>query len=314
MGEIMRGEATPAQIGSFLTALRMKGETVPEIVGCARAMRASAIPVRTSRQVVDTCGTGGDGANTFNISTVTAFVVAGAGLAVAKHGNYSVSSRCGSADLMQALGVNIQLNAEQIGRCIDQVGIGFLFAPALHPAMKHAIGPRREIGLRTIFNILGPISNPASAPRQLLGVYSPDLVEPLALVLLSLGSQFAIVVHGADGLDELSTTGANRMCLARNGRVENLTLDAVELGLARVRLADLAGGTPQENAVIARDVLRSQAGPRCDVVLLNAAAALMAGGVTPDMKQGLKLAAEAIDSGQALKKIEQLVEASHSFG
>jgi len=210
MGEIMQGQATPAQIGAFLTALRMKGETSEEIAGCARAMRENAIEIKPdSSLLVDTCGTGGDGSGTFNISTTVAFVSAGAGLAVAKHGNRSVSSRCGSADLLQALGVNLDINPEQVARCIDEVGIGFLFAPKLHPAMKHALGPRQEIGLRTIFNILGPLSNPARARRQLLGVYDASLTELLAEVLLALGAEHAFVVHGADGLDELSVTQGN---------------------------------------------------------------------------------------------------------
>ncbi len=212
MREIMRGEATQAQIGAFLTALRMKGETVDEIAGCAQAMRESAIAVKPKRnQLVDTCGTGGDGSGTFNISTTVAFVAAGAGLAVAKHGNRSVSSRCGSADLLQALGVNLELSPEQVAQCIDEVGIGFLFAPKLHPAMKYALAPRQEIGLRTIFNILGPLSNPAQAKRQLLGVYDSDLTELMAEVLRALGAEHAFVVHGADGLDELSVTGQNKI-------------------------------------------------------------------------------------------------------
>ena len=227
MAQIMGGETTPAQIAAFLTALRIKGETVDEITGCARAMRRYATPVRPRTEIlVDTCGTGGDGAHTFNISTTAAFVVAGAGLAVAKHGNRSVSSQCGSADLLQALGVNLELTANQVADCIDHVGFGFLFAPLLHPAMKYAIGPRREIGVRTVFNILGPLNNPASAAYQLIGVYDPDLTEPMAEVLRSLGGQGAMVVHGAHGLDELSTTGTMQpramptALLAHSGRRE----------------------------------------------------------------------------------------------
>jgi anthranilate synthase/phosphoribosyltransferase len=308
MGQIMAGEATPAQIGAFLTALRLKGETVEEITGCARAMRRSAIPVRPRRRdLVDTCGTGGDRTGTFNISTTTAFVVAGAGLAVAKHGNRSVSSRCGSADLLEALGVNLELTPEQVANCIDEVGIGFLFAPRLHPAMKYAIGPRREMGVRTIFNILGPLTNPAGATRQIMGVYDPSLTSPLAQVLGRLGGQAAFVVHGADGLDELSTTGINRVSHLRDGRVKNFSLDPAELGLPGARLEDLRGGTVEENAQITQAILAGERGPRRDVVLLNVAAALVAGGMARDFKEGLQQAAEAIDSGRAREKLEGLV-------
>lgn len=314
MQEIMSGEATPAQIGAFLTTLRMKGETAEEIVGCARAMRRNAIPVRPQRQdLVDTCGTGGDGANTFNISTTVAFVAAGAGLAVAKHGNYSVSSRCGSADLMQALGANINLTPEQIARCIDEVGVGFLFAPALHPAMKHALGPRKEIGLRTIFNILGPLSNPAGATVQLLGVYKSELTELLAQVLGTLGARDAFVVHGAHGLDELSVTGVNRVARFSEGKTETYSLDPAKLGIPRARLSDLSGGTPEENVAITRGVLGGQKGPRRDVVLLNAAAVLVAGGKAATLEEGLSLAAEAIDTGRAQEKLEGFVEMTQSL-
>jgi len=314
MSEIMRGEATQAQIGAFLTALRMKGETVDEIAGCAQAMRESAIPVKPKRnQLVDTCGTGGDGKGTFNISTTVAFVAAGAGLAVAKHGNRSVSSKCGSADLLQALGVNLELNPEQVARCIDEVGIGFLFAPKLHPAMKHALSPRQEIGLRTIFNILGPLSNPAQAKRQLLGVYHSDLTELMAEVLHALGAEHAFVVHGADGLDELSVTGPNKVSRLHNGHIETYYLDPQDLGLSRGRLGDLAGGTAEENVNITKALLKGERGPKRDVVLLNAAAVLIVGGKTSSFAEGLKLAAESIDSGNALRKLEQLVEFSQSF-
>jgi len=315
MTEIMQGEATPAQIAGFLVALRIKGETADEIAGCARAMRRSAIAVVPKQgALVDTCGTGGDGTSTFNISTTVAFVVAGAGLAVAKHGNRSVSSLCGSADLMQALGVKLELSAEQVAGCIDEVGIGFMFAPLLHPAMKHAIGPRRELGLRTIFNILGPLANPAQARRQLLGVYSPDLTETMAEVLRTLGSEDAFVVHGADGLDEFSTTGVNRVSRLHDGRVETYSLDPRELGLAGASLNDLAGSTVEENVVITRALLGGERGPKRDVVLLNAAAALVAGGGADTLEEGLALAAEAIDSGAALRKLEALAELSNSFG
>ena len=278
MREIMKGEATQAQIGAFLTALRMKGETADEIAGCALAMRESAIAVKPkSNQLVDTCGTGGDGKGTFNISTTVAFVAAGAGLAVAKHGNRSVSSRCGSADLLQALGVNLELTQEQVAQCIDEVGIGFLFAPKLHPAMKYALGPRQEIGLRTIFNILGPLSNPAQAKRQLLGVYNSDLTELIAEVLRTLGAEHAFVVHGADGLDELSVTGQNKISRLYDGYIETYYLDPQDLGLPRARLSDLAGGSVEENAAITKALLAGKDGPKRDVILLNAAAVLIAG-------------------------------------
>lgn len=315
MTEIMQGQATQAQIGAFLTALRMKGETADEITGCAQAMRESAVRV-TPRQgmLVDTCGTGGDSTGTFNISTTVAFVAAGAGLAVAKHGNRSVSSQCGSADLLQALGVNLELNAEQVARCIDEVGIGFLFAPLLHPAMKHAVGPRKEIGLRTIFNILGPLSNPAGAKRQLLGVYDGSLTEVMAEVLRALGAEHAFVVHGADGLDELSVTGSNRISQLRDGRVETYDLDPQQLGLARANIGDLAGGTADDNAAITKALLDGERGPKRDVVLLNAAAVLVAGDKAADFGDALTLAAESIDGGNARRKLDQLVELTRSFG
>ncbi|MFQ5826777.1 MAG: anthranilate phosphoribosyltransferase, partial [Dehalococcoidia bacterium] len=243
MGEIMRGEATPSQIGGFLAALRMKGETAEEIAGCARAMRAHVLRVETGRDdLVDACGTGGDGTFTFNISTLAALVAAGAGLYVAKHCNRSISSRCGSADLMEALGVKIELGPEALARCINEVGIAFLFAPALHPAMKHAAPTRRELGVRTIFNILGPLTNPAFAPMQLLGVFSPDMIETMARVLGLLGSRRVLAVHGADGLDELSTTGISRIAQLEDGEVTTYTLDPRSLGLPPARLDDLRGG------------------------------------------------------------------------
>ena len=314
MREIMKGEATQAQIGAFLTALRMKGETVDEIAGCAQAMRESAIPVKPNRnQLVDTCGTGGDGSGTFNISTTVAFVAAGAGLAVAKHGNRSVSSRCGSADLLQALGVNLELTPEQVAQCIDEVGIGFLFAPKLHPAMRYALAPRQEIGLRTIFNILGPLSNPAQAKRQLLGVYHSDLTELMAEVLLALGAEHAFVVHGADALDELSVTGQNKISRLHNGHIETYYLDPQDLGLPRAKLSDLAGGSVEDNAAITKALLAGKDGPKRDVILLNAAAVLIAGGKASSFSEGLVLAAEAIDNGSAQRKLHQLVEFSRSF-
>ncbi len=313
MSQIMAGKATPAQIGAFLTALRMKGETIEEIVGCATAMRKAAVRVESKRtDLIDTCGTGGDGAHTFNISTTTAFVVAGAGLGVAKHGNRSVSSKCGSADLLQALGVNLELTPQQVADCIDEVGIGFLFAPKLHPAMKYAIGPRREMGVRSIFNILGPLTNPANAATQIMGVFDGSLTEPLANVLREMGGRAAFVVHGADGLDELSTTGVNRVSSFSNGVVRTYELDPSELGLRRATLADLVGGDPEENASISRAVLAGEQGPRRDVVLLNAAAALVAGGAADDLHEGLARAVESISSGKALRKLDNLVRYTQS--
>jgi anthranilate synthase/phosphoribosyltransferase len=310
MMQIMEGQATQAQIGALLTALRMKGESVAEITGCARAMRRNAIRVTPSRGdgLVDTCGTGGDSAGTFNISTTTAFVVAGAGQPVAKHGNRSVSSASGSADVLEALGVNLDLTPERVAACIDEVGLGFLFAPKLHPAMKHAIGPRREMGVRTIFNLLGPLTNPAGAAAQVMGVYSADLTETLARVLGALGSRAAFVVHGSGGLDELTTTGPNRVSELRDGRVSTYTLHPASLGFQPASFADLRGGTPQENALITREILAgSDRGPRRDTVVLNAAAALLAGGKARDLADGVRLANQSLDSGAAQGVLDALV-------
>lgn len=319
MDQVMSGGATPAQIAGFLIALRLKGETIDEIAGCARAMRRAAVAVNPLRaDLVDTCGTGGDGAGTFNISTTTAFVVAGAGLGVAKHGNRSVSSKSGSADVLAALGVNLDLMPEQVAQCIDQVGIGFLFAPSLHPAMKHAIGPRRELGVRTIFNVLGPLTNPAGTPAQLIGVYDASLTEPLACVLKELGSRAAYVVHGAGGLDELSTAGPNRVSYfgvaGENGHVVTKTIDPRNCGFSLADPSDLRGGDPQENARITRDILSGRdRGPRRDTVLLNAAAALLVGGAVDGLAPGIGKAAESIDSGAALASLERLIEFSRQL-
>lgn len=313
MDEVMGGQATPAQIGGFLIALRTKGETVGEITGCARAMRRAATKVRPVKTaLIDTCGTGGDGAGTFNISTTTAFVVAGTGLCVAKHGNRSVSSRSGSADVLTALGVNLALQPEQVAACIDEVGIGFLFAPALHPAMKHAIGPRRELGVRTIFNILGPLTNPAEAQTQLLGVYDPALTEVLAQVLQALGSHAAFVVHGNGGLDELTTTGPNRISrfdqVTTGEQVVTEVVDPRDLGFQLAPPQALLGGEPEENARITYAILAGHdSGPRRDVVLLNAAAALVVGGAAGDLRKGVTLAHESLSSGAALAKLESLI-------
>lgn len=313
MSEIMAGDATPAQIGAFLTALRIKGETVDEITGCARAMRRFALPVRPQRtDLIDTCGTGGDRSGTFNISTTAAFVVAGAGLGVAKHGNRSVSSQSGSADVLQALGLNLDLEPQRVAESIDSVGFGFLFAPRLHPAMRHAIGPRREMGIRTVFNLLGPLCNPAGARTQVIGVYSDAMTQPLADVLKSLGSRAAYVVHGADGLDELSTTGINQVAYFDEDAAMVIvgTLDGADFGLARARLSELKGGTAEDNAALTRAILDGERGPRRDVVLLNVAAALVAAGKAATLREGLPAAAAAIDSGAARQTLDRAIEFS----
>jgi anthranilate synthase/phosphoribosyltransferase len=314
MNVIMTGQATPAQIGAYLVALRMKGETIPEIKGSVRAMRTNAVKVKlnTSEPVYDIVGTGGDGAHTFNISTAAAFVVAGTGRKVAKHGNRAQSSHCGAADVLSALGVSLELTPEQIAQAIEQIGIGFMFAAKFHPAMKHAIGPRKEIGQRTIFNILGPLTNPAGANIQLTGVFSPTLTEPLAQVLNELGSKAALVIHGANGLDELNTTGVNRVSHLRDGAVTTYELNPADLNLAPSTVQDLRGGTPDESAAMMRDLLGSKLnGARRDVVLLNAAAALAA--ETGDFKPALEEATASLESGQALTKLNALVEFSKSF-
>ena len=307
MNEIMSGEATPAQVASFITALRIKGETIEEITGAARVMREKSTKIHTKHPfVVDTCGTGGDGAHTFNISTTAAFVVAGTGIPVAKHGNRAISSRSGGADVLKALGVNIEIEPEQIGACLDDVGIGFLFAVTLHGAMKYAIGPRREIGIRTIFNAFAPLTNPAGAQAQVLGVYAPALTEPLAHVLKNFGAQCAFVVHGGDGLDEITTTTTTQVSELADGAVDTYTLNPTELGIPTAQPGDLKGGTPEENAEMTLSVLRGEKGPKRDIVLLNAAAAIVAGGKAADITAGLAAAVEAIDSGRALEKLEGL--------
>jgi anthranilate phosphoribosyltransferase len=319
MNEIMGGEATPAQIGSFITALRMKGETIEEISGAAMVMRDKATRIETGVAVdegevlADTCGTGGDSSGTFNVSTTTAFVLAAAGVPVAKHGNRSVSSKCGSADVLEALGVNLDLTPEQVGNCVKEIGIGFLFAPMLHGAMKHAIGPRREIGVRTIFNVLGPLTNPAGANVQLLGVYAPDLCEKLANVLARLGSKRAMVVCGAGNLDELTVTGDNTVAELTKGEVKTYVVRPEDAGLGRNRLVDLKGGnTPAESADILRDILGGAEGPKRDMLLLNSGAALYVSGKAPGLKTGVEQAAEVIDSGAALAKLDALVKLSQN--
>lgn len=312
---IMTGNATQAQIGGYLVGLRMKGETVDEIAGSARAMRAEASHLCLELggdPLLDTAGTGGDGAQSFNISTAAAFVLAGAGCKVAKHGNRAASSKCGSADVLGALGVNLELTPEQVAECIEQVGIGFLFAPKFHPAMKHAVGPRRELGQRTIFNLLGPLTNPAGATHQLMGVYDPALTQPLAEVLGELGVQAAAVVHGFGGLDELTTNGPNRVSQLQNGRVHTYVLDAHALGLRPAASEALRGGEPAENAVMLRDVLDgSDRSPRKDVVLLNAAAALATR--HGDLGRALDEARQSLESRAALASLEALVAYTRQF-
>ena len=323
MDQIMSGEATPAQVAAFITALRMKGETVEEITGAARVMRAKVTPIRVGKHILDidrddinidqetildVVGTGGCGTNTFNISTTVALVVSACGVKVAKHGNRAVSSTCGSADVLEALGVNLDITPEVVENCIKSIGIGFLFAPALHGAMKHAIGPRREIGIRTIFNILGPLTNPAGADCQVMGVYHRDLVEKLAGVLHKLGCRHGFVVNGFDGMDEITLTTETLVAEVTVAGVSIRTFKPEELGFARCRMEELRGGDAAGNAEIVRKVLSGETGPRRDVVLINAAFALVAAGRSADLAEGVKVAAEAIDSGQAMAQLEKLIK------
>jgi len=313
MNQIMTGEATPLQVASFLTALRMKGETVEEVTGAARVMREKAHRVQVgSKTVIDTCGTGGDQKGTFNISTTAAFVVAGAGINVAKHGNRSVSSQSGSADVLGALGVKVDAPKERVEECIAKIGIGFLFAPLLHEAMKYAVQPRRDIGIRTIFNLLGPLTNPAMATHQLIGLYSGDLVGMIAHVLKNLGSVCAMVVHGMDGLDEISLCGPTRVAELRGGQVKEYIVEPEQFGLKRCRMEDLHGGNAEQSAAIVRGVLQGDKGPARDVVLLNGGAALYVGGSAATIQDGMQLAAESIDSGKASEKLARLVEMTNA--
>ncbi len=308
MGEIMRGEATQAQIAGFLVALRAKGETADEIAGCAEAMRELVLHVRPQRtDLVDIVGTGGDGANTFNISTAAALVAAGAGAAIAKHGNRAASSASGSADVLEALGFRLDLPPERIERSIDELGFGFLFAQAHHPAMKHAGPVRRELATRTVFNVLGPLTNPAGARALMLGVYSPQLTRTLAAALVQLGASRAYVVHGAGGIDELSPCGPNLVCEVDNGTVREYELDPLELGVERCDPAELRGGDPATNARALRGVLGGAAGGHRSAVLLNAAGGIAAAGHAKNLHEGLELAREAVDSGAAAERLEQLV-------
>src|SRR5437867_3671134 len=325
MEAIMSGASTNAQIAAFLTALRMKGGTVEELIGFAQVMRAKVVKIRTRPDdvaaltgtdrdmLIDTCGTGGDAAGTFNVSTATAFVVAGAGLRVAKHGNRSVSSLCGSADVVETLGVNLDLPPAKVARCVEEAGIGFLYAPLLHTAMKHVMAARREMGVRTVFNMLGPLTNPAGANAQVIGVYSPALTEPLARVLAELGTHRAFVVHGADGLDEISHTRERRVSEVRAGVVPPFTRRAGGLGMPQAAINDLRGGDREQNAEIIRAILAGEPGPKRDIVLMNASAALVAGGRARDLKEGVELAARSIDSSTARQKLGRLVALSQEL-
>jgi len=307
MQEIMSGACSDAQIAAFLTALRMKGESVEELIGFATLMREKVIRVPSSRAVlVDTCGTGGDGARTFNISTTAAFVVAGAGIPVAKHGNRSVSSLCGSANVMEALGVDLTLPPEAVGRCLDEVGIGFLYAPLLHPAMRHAMPVRKELQVRTVFNLLGPLTNPAGANAHLVGVYDEHLTEVLASVLKALGAVRAFVVHGQDGLDEITNTSETKISEVRNGKVSTYSIKPEDFGISRATLPALKGGDARENAEIIEKILGGEKSPRRDVVLLNAAAGIVAGQGADELFEGFELARRSIDSGAALEKLREL--------
>jgi anthranilate phosphoribosyltransferase len=313
MGSIMSGEVTPAQIAGFLIALRAKGETADEIAGCAEAMRERALPVRPQRNdLVDTAGTGGDGAGTINISTAAALVAAAAGAGVAKHGNRAVSSACGSADVLEALGFDLGLPAERVARSIDELGFGFLFAPTHHPAMRHAAPVRSELAARTVFNVLGPLTNPAGARAQVVGVYAPELVRTIAEVLAQLGATRAFVVHGAGGIDELSPAGPNFVCEVTNGEVRARNVDPLEFGLPRCDPAELRGGSPDENAAAIRAVFAGEDGGRRSAILLNAAGAIAAGGHADDLREGLEIAREAIDSGAAAVRLDELIAFTRS--
>jgi anthranilate phosphoribosyltransferase len=314
MREIMEGEATPAQLGAFLTALALKGETTQEIAGMARVMREMALRVEVDGELVDTVGTGGDGKNTFNISTATAFIAAGAGLKVAKHGNRAASGSCGSADVLEALGVQIELSPVAVAQCINEVGVGFMFAPAFHPAMRHAGPVRREIGIRTVFNILGPLTNPAGAQTQLLGVALPELGGIMAEVLGLLGSHHAMIVHGAGGLDEISLSGDTSVWEVRGGQVEEWTIRVEDTGLPETPIEAIRGGSKEENAATMRRLFQGEQGAVRDMVLLNSAGVLMVGDKSETIRQGIEMSAEIIDTGSALAKLDQMVEVTQRFG
>ena len=313
MEEIMTGEATPAQFGAFVTAMRLKGETPDEIAGMARVMREKALRVQSDGDLVDTCGTGGDGSHTINVSTIAAFVTAGAGLKVAKHGNRAITSACGSADVMEAAGVKVDLGPEGVERCIREVGIGFMFAPTFHPAMRYAGPPRREIGIRTVFNILGPLTNPAGARSQVLGVADGSLGEKMAMVLLRLGCRHALVVHGEDGLDEISIAAPSQIWELKDGNIYNFAVTPEDLGLSRASASDVQGQSIEDNLAAMNGVLSGERGPARDIVLLNASAALAAGNAVDNLKQGIMAASESIDSGKAMGKLRALAELSQKL-
>ena len=312
MREILSGEATPAQLGAFLIALRLKGETVDEIAGMASVMREHALRVKVDGPLLDTCGTGGDGQGTFNVSTAAAFVAAGAGARIAKHGNRAMTSGSGSADVLEALGAKIDLSPEQVAECIERTGFGFMFAQVFHPAMKHAAGPRREIGVRTVFNILGPLTNPAGAQHQLLGVARPEIASKMAAVLQRLDGRHVLVVHGSDGVDELSISGTSTVHELRDGSLREYSVTPEDAALPTAPAEAIRGGTPEQNAAVLTAVLQGERGPIRDVVVLNAGAALMAVGAARDLKEGAMLAQESIDSGAAGRKLEEWVELTRS--
>ncbi len=307
MTEIMEGKATDAQIAAFLIALRIKGENVDEITAAAKVMREKSLKIKSPEGIIDTCGTGGDMAGTFNISTTSALVVAAAGIPVAKHGNRSVSSQCGSADVLEAMGVKIDLPPEKVQKCLFETNFGFLFAPMFHPAMKYAITPRKDIGIRTIFNILGPLTNPAGAKRQIMGIFSSRLTEPLAQVLGNLGALDAMVVHGEDGLDEITNCNGTRISRYNNGVVETFYMTPEDFGLVRANRRDILGNGKKENADITMSILTGDKSPKRDIVLMNAAAAIIVSGMTSDIKTAFKLAEDTIDSGKALKKLKEII-------
>ncbi len=313
MNEIMEGKTTEAQIASFLTALRIKGETVEEITAAARVMRDKATKIKAPENVIDTCGTGGDLSHTFNISTTTAIVLASYGIPIAKHGNRLVSSQSGSADVLEALGIKIDLPPEKVEKCLFETGFGFLFAPLFHPAMKYAIGPRREMGIRTVFNVLGPITNPAGAKHQIVGVFSDRLTEPLAQVLGNLGAKNAMIVHGEDGLDEITITNGTKVSRFIDDRIENMYFSPEDFGLNRGKLEDIVGGNKDENARITISILKGEKGPKRDIVLMNSAAGVMVSDKNKDLKTGVEIVTEAIDSGKALKKLDEIRKVTNSL-
>lgn len=311
--EIMSGQTPEALIAAFITALRFQGASATVIAGCAEAMRQNAVPIKSNDPLtVDIVGTGGDGANTFNISTASAFVAAGAGLSVAKHGSYGVSSKCGSANVLTELGINIKMSPAKMEECLDEIGIAFLFAPTLHPAMKHVVKTRRELGFWSIFNILGPLCNPSGARYGILGVFSKDLIEPVSEACAQMGMKHLYIVHGNDGLDELTTTTTSMISEIDNGRLYSYEIEPRGLGLERARAEDLRGGLPAENASLVRSLLQGEPGPKRDIVLLNAAFAILSTGKAANIKEGLRLAEESIDSGRAIAKLKQLANLSQS--